>query len=210
MDNKKPSRHLWLLAALVFFVAGVFGIWSISRKEHKQFPTPEQPVAVVATPELKPTPTPRPEPTPQSSMKRVGQLDWEIFLVRGDWFDTKLPIIAGSGFEAERIDNSGTRWLAKVNGTVVYDNDFDRKVRIRAEEGEHNIGFVSAGFRDTIKLKIQDDNSSVHLKMKLIDCMQSLVENVGFKPCCGEAGHVALHERSYAWWKSMLQKLPQE
>src|SRR5437868_5422608 len=125
MGGKRHSRHLWLLAALVFFLAGILGLRSIPKPPEQAGPQ-KPPVATVSTPELQPTSTPLPEPKPQSSMKRIGRLDWEIFLVNGDWFDTKLPIIAGSGFEAERADNSNARWLAKVNGTVIYDKDYDR------------------------------------------------------------------------------------
>ena len=210
MGGKRRSRHLWLVAALIFFLAGIVGLRSIPKQPPEQPAQLEPPVAAVATPELRPTATPTPEPTPQSSMKRIGRLDWEIFLVNGDWFNTKLPIIAGSGFEAERADNSNARWLAKVNGTVIYDKDYERTVRIRAEEGDHGIGYVSADLRDTIKLKIYDDHPFVHLKVRLIECQQSLTWSAGWAPCCGEDGHKALHERSFAWWKSMLQKLPQE
>lgn len=206
------------------FVCALIALYLYMRQDSGKIEVEaSQPIkqATVATPipTQPPSPQPTDPPQPRSYIKQTGSRSWEVFLYKNDgWFDTRIPVIAGQVADVRRDDDSKTRWLLKANNTVLYDSDFNHSMDLDFREisergGQGPVGYIGLDFRDTIKVKIQDDHPETHLQVSVRECGSSgAVDIEGYRLCCDERDpyHIAAHRRSILWAKAMLKKIAQE
>jgi hypothetical protein len=91
-------NHLWLVAAVLFFLLGLMFLnWPNQDVTTVPQPTPEPIPAPTSEPTLIPTsePTPAPTlaPTPLQVQKEdLGNGEWSVSVPRGGWYDTGIPV----------------------------------------------------------------------------------------------------------------------
>ena len=205
MSSKSLSRHLWLVAAVIFLVAGIIGIKSLSQPD-KLVESPPQPTATIATlttpqPVSKPQATPTPEPTPASSVKQIGDEMWQVHLTNRDsWYDTGLPVITLCCVDAKSSDrNSDAKWLLKIKGRTFFSRDnSDGSVHFHWQEGTEFAGRpIDPDFRDTIKMKL-DDESTAQTAVILFTIRTNCAGSFDISET--DEQHHKLHKGAEAWF----------
>ncbi len=227
--RKKPrlSRGTYFVLAIAsVFVFGNISylFYKLAKKEPEVVhvvpsPTPAPRPIPVYTPTPKPTPEPTseltPEPTPEStpkptptplkpsSVKRVGEDEWRVYLTnKHEWFDTQIPIIAGQNFSYDF--NSKGEFLVKLNNHVFFNKDF---YVLEFRENADGYERVDYDFRDTIKLRINEDVSAdeIWLVVKVTSYMWGTHAMNVFCPFYGDTPKH--HEPAIRWAKAMRAKL---
>lgn len=213
MADSGNARHLWLVAALVFFLAGVLGIWSIGQKPPAPAAAEPHPTPSATAPaESRPTPraTPTPEPTPQSSVKQLGEDTWRVYLTNRDsWYDTGIPVISLTCVDTKPNErNDQTKYLLKLKGKTFFSRDKnDGTIYFYLQEASMFDGRpVDPDFRDTIRMKIDDESQSqaeVVIVRVRKDCVISdFNEN--------DEAHHKLHLGAEQWFAAKKAKLARQ
>lgn len=173
-------------------------------------PVPQKPKRQIATRVA----TPEPPPTVAFSIKQTGDQFYRVVIPPGRWVDTGVPAVAGTLIcVGDTEDNPRHKFIMRIAGIQQFSvrnvlaNQWGAYTGIHMSEDSRFTPYVivTHEFRDTLKLKVDDEGSNEALTLNIY------VDRERFSdPFYHIPGHMALHNESEQWFQMMIAKLARQ